>query len=65
MKYMHVAGSALIQYYTVYAASFGSSFARSSTRKSKNSYLGSYLPESPLALVLFRGADSQDGVLSL
>lgn len=39
-KYMHVADSALIQYYTLYAAHFSSEIARSSTRRSENSYLG-------------------------
>lgn len=61
IQYMHVADSALIQYYTIYAANFGNNFARSSAR-SKNSYLGNYSAGSPPPQVLFRGADSQNGV---
>ena len=59
---MHVADSALIQYYTVYATDFGSNFARIYTRKSKNSYLGNDPPGFPPPQVLYRDADSQDGV---
>lgn len=61
-EYMHVADSAVIQYYTVYAADFGSNFARSATRRNKNSFLSDYPPGSSTPKVLFRGADSQDGV---